>query len=75
MLAILFLVIAGALIGLFCHWGILAVASFVVVVARVAYHFHSGQFIVVDVLMLAASLCALQGGFIFGGYIAYKRDI
>ncbi|MBD8907822.1 hypothetical protein [Methylorubrum zatmanii] len=75
MLAILFLIIAGALIGYSCHWGMLAVASFVVVVVRVAYHFYSGQFIMVDVLMLAASLCALQGGFILGGFIAYKRDI
>ncbi|MEH3117732.1 MAG: hypothetical protein PGN25_09095 [Methylorubrum populi] len=62
-------------IGLFCHWGMLAVASFVVVVVRVAYHFQSGQFIIVDVLMLAASLCALQGGYILGGYIAYRRGV
>lgn len=75
MLAILFLIIAGALIGLFCHWGMLAVASFVVVVVRVVYHFYDGQMILVDILMLAASLCALQGGFIVGGFIAYKRDI
>lgn len=73
MLAIVFLIIAGTLIGLFCHWGMLAVASFVVVVVRVAYHFHGGQFLVVDLLMLAASLCALQGGYILGGYIAYRR--
>lgn len=53
----------------------LAVASFVVVVVRVVYHFYDGQMILVDILMLAASLCALQGGFIVGGFIAYKRDI
>jgi hypothetical protein len=61
------------LIGLFYQWGMLAVASFVVVVVSVAYHFHSGQFITVDLLMIAASLCALQGGYVLGGYVAYKR--
>lgn len=73
MLAIIFLIIAGMLIGLFYQWGMLAVASFVVVIVRVAYHFHSGQFITVDLLMIAASLCALQGGYVLGGYVAYKR--
>lgn len=75
MLAIIFLIIAGMLIGLFYHWGMLAVASFVVVVVRLIYHFHSGQFIVADLLMIAASLCALQGGYVVGGYVAYKKGI
>lgn len=75
MLAILLLVVAGVLIGLFYHWGMLAVASFVVVVVRVIYQFHSGHFTVADMLMMAASLCALQGGYIFGGYITYKKSI
>lgn len=75
MLAIIILVIAGMLIGLFYHWGMLAVASFVVVIARVAYHFRGEQVIAVDLLMIAASLCALQGGYIFGSYIAYRRNV
>jgi hypothetical protein len=28
-----------------------------------------------DLLMIAASLFALQGGYVFGGYLAYKKDI
>ena len=73
MLAIVFLIIAGMLIGLFYQWEMLAVASFVVVIVRVVYHFHSGQFIVIDLLMIAASLCALQGGYVLGGYVSYRR--
>ncbi len=75
MLAIILLIIAGAVIGIFYRWGMLAVASFIVVIVRIAYHFHGGQSVVIGLLMIAASLCALQGGFIFGGYIAYKRDL
>jgi hypothetical protein len=74
-LAILLLIIAGMLIGLFYRWGVLAVASFIVIVIRVVYHFHSNHFAVADLLMIAASLFALQGGYVFGGYIAYKKDI
>lgn len=75
MLAIVILIIAGILIGLFYHWGMLAVASFIVVVARVVYHFQSDQSVAVDLLMIAASLCALQGGYIFGSYIAYRKNV
>ncbi|MBB2962205.1 hypothetical protein [Methylobacterium sp. R2-1] len=75
MLAIPLFVIAGLLIGLFYHWGMLAVASSFIIVVRTLYHLHSGQFVLPDLLMIAASLCALQGGYVFGGYIAYKKDI
>ncbi|BAU90869.1 hypothetical protein MPPM_2264 [Methylorubrum populi] len=75
MLTILFLVIAGMLIGLFYHWGMLAIASFFVVAARIFYHLHTGQLALADLLMIAASLCALQGGYVFGGYLAYKKDV
>lgn len=62
------------MIGLFYHWGMLAVASFLIIVARVIYHFHSGGLVLVDLLMIAASLCALQGGYVLGGYIACRKD-
>lgn len=75
MLAIPLLVIAGLLIGLFYHWGMLAVASFFIIVARVIYHLHSGQLVLADLLMIAASLCALQGGYVLGGYIACRKDV
>ncbi|CAO4151807.1 hypothetical protein LNAOJCKE_2540 [Methylorubrum aminovorans] len=75
MLAILLLTVAGVLIGLFYHWGMLAIASFFVVAARVLYHLHSGHIVLADLLMIAASLCALQGGYVFGGYVAFKKDI
>lgn len=75
MLAIPLLVIAGLLIGLFYHWGMLAVASFFIIVARIIYHFHSGQLVLADLLMIAASLCALQGGYVLGGYIACRKDV
>ena len=63
------------LIGLFYHWGMLAIASFFVVAARIFYHLHTGQLALADLLMIAASLCALQGGYVFGGYLAYKKDV
>ncbi|MGE7155926.1 hypothetical protein ACQKJ1_19540 [Methylorubrum rhodesianum] len=75
MLAILFLIVAGMLIGLFYHWGMLAIASFFVIAARIIYHLHSGHLMLADLLMIAASLFALQGGYVFGGYLAYKKDI
>ncbi|CAO4169585.1 MAG: hypothetical protein ACAH20_16890 [Methylobacteriaceae bacterium] len=75
MLAIPLLVIAGILIGLFYHWGMLAVASFFVIIARIIYHFYSGQLVLADLLMIAASLCALQGGYVVGGYIACRKDV
>lgn len=75
MLAIIFLIIAGVLIGLFCHWGVLAAASFIVVIVRIAYHFHSEQSLLIDGLMLLASLTALQGGFVCGVYLGYRKDL
>ncbi|AMB45306.1 hypothetical protein [Methylobacterium sp. AMS5] len=75
MLAIPLLVIVGLLIGLFYHWGMLAVASFFIIVVRIIYHFHNGQLVLADLLMIAASLCALQGGYVLGGYIACRKDL
>lgn len=74
MLAIIFLVVAGVLIGLFCHWGVIAAASFVVVIVRVVYYFYSGQSVLIEAFMLLADLTALQGGFMVGICFANRND-
>jgi len=73
MIGLLMAALAGLMMSWFFRFGFVVLACVVFLLADIVRVLLKGQFELADLLILFAYLSALQGGFMLGAYLKYRR--
>lgn len=74
MLTILILMTLGTIMGVYVHWAILALCTFILFLWQSALWIFAGEFSLIGLLMLMAYVCALQSGYLLGVYLSVRLE-